>query len=378
MKQILLTTVLALVAATGWAQQQVKVNVRGTAPAEVKTVFIAAGFPQRQTLVDSVAVNGGKWKWEGMQPENTFLTASLGREAFATGLQLPTVAFFADGTDVVADMVTMAVTGSRQSVSTNGTMQALECIVNDVKAGRMPEGVKPDELVLGLIRDSVMANRQNMLPAVFLPMIAQGLSYGDLKTLFDTPDAPFMKNPNSQMIEVMEYYLQLGENMKKRPIGGIVADMTMADQDGRERKLSEWCGKGQWVLIDFWASWCGPCLQEMPNVIANYAKYHDKGFEIVGVSFDAKRDAWLGAVERLQMTWPQLSDLKGWQSLGSELFGIRSIPSNILVDPEGRITDVDLRGSALGKRLAEIYNDHELNELNELFYAERYDTNMNN
>lgn len=140
-----------------------------------------------------------------------------------------------------------------------------------------------------------------------------------------------------------------------RAIGTLVTNFTMADADGNGRQLSEWCGTGNYVLIDFWASWCGPCLRELPNVVDCYEKYHSRGFEIIGISFDNNKEAWLAAVKRLHMTWTQLSDLKGWKSLAAVVFGVESIPANILIDPQGRIIALDLRGPALGAKLAEIY-----------------------
>ena len=93
----------------------------------------------------------------------------------------------------------------------------------------------------------------------------------------------------------------------------------------------------------------------MPNVVEAYNKFHAKGLEIVGVSFDNKKLSWTAAVEKLGMKWPQMSDLKGWQSAASAAYGIRSIPSNVLVDPQGKIVAVDLRGEDLQNTLAEIY-----------------------
>ena len=148
--------------------------------------------------------------------------------------------------------------------------------------------------------------------------------------------------------------MQLAALDKRKP-GSMFKDMTMNDMDGKARSLSEWCGKGNYVLVDFWASWCGPCRQEMPNVVDNYNKYHAKGFEVIGVSFDSNAAAWKSAVKRLGMAWPQLSDLKAWKSAAASLYGIMGIPANVLIDPAGKIVAIDLRGAGLGIKLKEIY-----------------------
>ncbi len=201
---------------------------------------------------------------------------------------------------------------------------------------------------LGLEMKIIRENANNMIPAAFVGDVAYNLEYDELVEICNPKNA-YYNHP------AMDVPKKLLKSLEKRAPGKMYTDMTIKDMNGKARKLSEWVGKGKYVMIDFWASWCGPCRQEMPNVVKNYAKYHAKGFEIIGISFDQKADAWKKAVAQLGMKWPQLSDLGGWQSAAAGVYGINSIPASILLDGKGKIVAVNLRGEQLGAKLKEIY-----------------------
>ena len=162
---------------------------------------------------------------------------------------------------------------------------------------------------------------------------------------------PYLKKMRDEVEEIQKPK----ESPKSVFIGQQYTDLEMADPEGKMHKISELVGEGKYVLVDFWASWCGPCRAEMPNVLDAYNKFHDKGFEVIGVSFDQKKEAWVKAIGQLKMPWLQISDLKGWECAAAPIYKIDAIPDNILIDPQGMIIDRALRGKSLHRRLEKLF-----------------------
>lgn len=152
-----------------------------------------------------------------------------------------------------------------------------------------------------------------------------------------------------------DFVRHIDSRLRSALIAGMEApDIALPNPQGDTLRLSALRGKV--VLIDFWASWCGPCRRENPHVVRLYERFHDKGFEIFSVSLDQSRDKWLDAIQKDGLRWPcHVSDLRGWNSAAGRLYGIQSIPATVLVDREGNILARNLRGAELERKLTEIF-----------------------
>ncbi len=172
----------------------------------------------------------------------------------------------------------------------------------------------------------------------------------------DESELESIVNSFAPEIASSEYVVKLKEMLaekKKTAIGVEAPDFTMNNTEDKPVQLSSL--RGKIVLLDFWASWCGPCRQENPNVVKLYQKYHDKGFEILGVSLDKTKDDWLKAIKDDNLSWIHVSDLQYWQNSAARQYGVNAIPQSFLLDKDGKIIGKGLRGEELAQKLAELF-----------------------
>ena len=194
---------------------------------------------------------------------------------------------------------------------------------------------------MAMLKDFIDKNQDNYIGAFALQNLSNFMNPEEMESIIAQSSA-FIQSRN-----IIRKLSQRITNLKKTAVGQPFTDFTVETEDGKKVSLSDYVGKGNYVLVDFWASWCGPCRAEMPNVVSLYEKYHKKGLEIVGISFDEDETAWKNAVKTMNMTWPQASELRSWDNIMTQKYGVTSIPCTILIDSNGTIIGQQLRGEEL-------------------------------
>lgn len=345
----------ALLAMPAMAQ---KYMVSGAVPAGIKKVYLQ--HLGTRNVPDSVVVANGKFSFSGDAKGAPF--------AYAITDTKKAVVVFLEG-NVTVDFDKELSTGSAETEGWS-KWEALfakekdklykaveEFQVYKSKNEPVPDSVKQRvydvqqacyDRMTELTRQCCKENKNMKFPGYYLAQLASMMDRKEVIELAEEGNPAYM---NTNITERVKGSIQ---GWKRQLPGTQYTDLEMADMNGKPSKLSDYVGKGKYVLVDFWASWCGPCRASMPALKKVYEEYKDKGFDIVGVSFDSDKAAWTGAVKKLGLNWHHISDLKGWECAAANIYGINGIPATLLIGPDGKIIASGLHAEGIADKLSEL------------------------
>lgn len=354
MFKTLFIAICLLPALAGTAQ---KVKVTGKIKG-LDDQLVLTYFTKDTVEIDTVKVTGGKFTWQASLPEPQKIYMFFPQRMME---------FFAENGNItingnIDSLDALRITGSKIQQEADAFEKSIKEITDQENKiyGSWNQGTPEDQVAREEKLEELRAQRRARAEKYIAehPQSAYSVSmvydratmgeYGEIKKLYD------LLSPAAQQTIIGSLVGKRLEVLKRSAIGERMLDFTQNDTEGKPVHFSDFAGK--YVFVDFWASWCGPCRAENPNVLKAYNKYKDKNFTVVGVSLDDDGDRWKKAIKDDNMPWTQVSDLKGWQNEVSTYYGIQAIPSTLLVDPQGKIIAKDLRGEALNKKLAELFD----------------------
>ena len=333
-----------------------------------KGLAILNYIENKNVRADTSAISNGSFSFAGKFQQAQEVGISFTNESYNAG-----ISFFAENTTIIVNADTASLNKplvegavsqkdfedfTKQVAPVNDKFQKLNKAGHDIfELGKLTKPVSDSLSALGRIfqmeKDSIIGLFVKTHPASVVSAwaIGKNMLYEPnvtvLEPLFDLLSA---KNQTGIYGDIIHEAIV---SAKATAIGSKALSFTQSDTSGKKMSLDSL--KGKYTFVDFWASWCGPCRAENPNVVKAYHQYKTKGFAIVGVSLDTDKDAWIRAIKKDKLAWTELSDLQGWKSETTIAYGIKGIPFNVLLDKNGTIIAKNLRGAGLQDKLKAIF-----------------------
>jgi peroxiredoxin len=310
-------------------KEKIKISGETVGIADLQKVYLQRYFNKMFFVIDSSVVKNGHFSFS-----TKLELPELYGLATDTTLISPLYVFI-DNTKEITVLLDTAANGRRSSVNGSVATDRFKVYQKNARSTDIEKFIKED-------------------PASIVSAFVLYRYYSPSLSADDIIKYTALLDKSLSQTQYVKLLNKLPAALKSVSIGSLAPDFQLPDPTGKTVKLSDHFGKV--LLLDFWAAWCGPCRRENPNIVRIHNKYKEKGFDIFGVSLDSKKEAWVKAIEKDNLNWTQVSDLKFWDSEPAKLYGIRGIPGNVLLDKSGKIVARNIHGEELEKKLEELLN----------------------